>query len=61
MGFAGTMAASWNDWVLSDPLVCPPETIASEVWRARRKAGVVDGPTDLDADLDPEELSEDWV
>lgn len=61
MGFAGTMAAGWNDWMLADPLVSPPDTIATEVWRSRKAAGVLEGPTDLDADIDPEEASEGWV
>ncbi|RKP12368.1 glycosyl transferase family 41-domain-containing protein, partial [Piptocephalis cylindrospora] len=27
MGFAGTLAAGWCDYFISDPLVCPPEVV----------------------------------
>ncbi|PWN50290.1 hypothetical protein IE53DRAFT_369041 [Violaceomyces palustris] len=70
MGFAGSLASGWTDWIVADPIVCPPDMTSVEKWRlARRMAdGTVmsgDGgggrPTDLGADLDPEEESEDWV
>ncbi|KAJ2083971.1 hypothetical protein H4R24_000414 [Coemansia sp. RSA 988] len=35
MGFAGTLGAGWCDYVVTDPIVCPPWTVRSEV-RAER-------------------------
>ncbi|EPQ28914.1 uncharacterized protein PFL1_03715 [Pseudozyma flocculosa PF-1] len=64
MGFAGSMAAGWTDWVVADPVVCPPETTAVERWRQARATGQLAQRarlTDLGADLDPEEPSEDWL
>ncbi|KAJ2726261.1 hypothetical protein GGI07_000738 [Coemansia sp. Benny D115] len=36
MGFAGTLGAGWCDYVVTDPIVCPPWTVRSEV-RAERQ------------------------
>ncbi|KAJ2632570.1 hypothetical protein GGF44_003790, partial [Coemansia sp. RSA 1694] len=35
MGFAGTLGAGWCDYVVTDPIVCPPWTVRCEV-RAER-------------------------
>lgn len=57
MGFAGSMASRWTDWVVADPIVCPPEMTGVDRWRWER----VQRATDCMADLDPEEESEEWV
>lgn len=60
MGFAGGLASGWTDWLIVDPVVCPPETTAVDVWRARRREAMqnqqqlVARPTDFGGDLDPE-------
>lgn len=67
MGFAGSMASRWTDWVVADPIVCPPEMSGVDKWRQQKYAAAVSGapiqqrPTDLLADLDPEEPSDEWV
>ncbi|KAJ2765565.1 hypothetical protein IWQ57_004728, partial [Coemansia nantahalensis] len=37
MGFAGTLGAGWCDYVVTDPIVCPPWTVRSEVRAERRR------------------------
>ncbi|CAD6900755.1 unnamed protein product [Tilletia controversa] len=69
MGFAGGLASSWTDWVVVDPIVCPPEMTCVDLWRQRRRQALAAGvphpdearPTNFGSDLDPEEPSEDWV
>ncbi|SPO24803.1 related to UDP-N-acetylglucosaminyltransferase [Ustilago trichophora] len=67
MGFAGSMASRWTDWVVADPIVCPPEMTCVDRWRDQKNAAAVFGtelqqrPTDMLADIDPEEASEEWV
>ncbi|KAK0529852.1 hypothetical protein OC834_003515 [Tilletia horrida] len=69
MGFAGGLASSWTDWVVVDPIVCPPEMTCVDLWRARRRQALAQGmphpdearPTNFASDLDPEEPSDDWV
>ncbi|CAE6411254.1 unnamed protein product [Rhizoctonia solani] len=72
MGFAGTMASGWSDYILTDLQACSPLGSAMEVWRTRRQTG---GETsrmqdhftemslehDFDIDPDPESTSEDWM
>lgn len=71
MGFAGSLASGWTDWIVADPIVCPPEMTSVEKWRRARQQALSSGapvptsktgrPTNLGADLDPEEPDEDWV
>ncbi|EJD47765.1 protein prenylyltransferase [Auricularia subglabra TFB-10046 SS5] len=72
MGFAGTLAAGWSDYLLTDVVACPPETCACERWRQRYFKGdetsriqddlkQLDRETDLDVRPDPESLSEQWM
>lgn len=67
MGFAGSMASKWTDWVVADSIVCPPEMSCVDRWRKKKleadRRGVVleQRHTDLLADVDPEEESEEWV
>ncbi|KAF8587281.1 glycosyltransferase family 41 protein [Ramaria rubella] len=68
MGFAGTLAAGWCDYLVSDIISCPPDTCAWERWRRRReKGGLQDHfvelelETDNDFEVDPESVSEDWM
>lgn len=35
MGFAGTLASGWTDWIIADPIVCPPRMVSGERWRKR--------------------------
>ncbi|KAA1065350.1 hypothetical protein PGTUg99_003567 [Puccinia graminis f. sp. tritici] len=35
MGFAGTLASGWTDWIIADPVVCPPRMVSGERWRRR--------------------------
>ncbi|KAH9469778.1 hypothetical protein Pst134EA_007055 [Puccinia striiformis f. sp. tritici] len=35
MGFAGTLASGWTDWIIADPVVCPPRMVSGERWRKR--------------------------
>ncbi|CAO3639511.1 unnamed protein product [Cunninghamella blakesleeana] len=87
MGFASTLGGGWCDWIIADPIVCPPEMVSCEVWRKRMRQqqqqndklkndnliinnnnnhndniinnnGII---SDFDGDLDPEELSNDFV
>ncbi|TFK89960.1 glycosyltransferase family 41 protein [Polyporus arcularius HHB13444] len=70
MGYAGTLGAGWCDYLVCDPIACPQETSAVEQWRqvrARRQhaasaAGSLSGSSlDLDADIDPEDGSDEWI
>lgn len=72
MGFAGTLASGWTDWIIADPIVCPPRMVSGEKWRKRHESAiegerekitdmVEDLATDFDGDLDPECADEDWV
>ncbi|KAE8227248.1 hypothetical protein CF319_g268 [Tilletia indica] len=69
MGFAGGLASSWTDWVVVDPIVCPPEMTGVDIWRQRRRQAIAAGvphpdearPTNFAGDLDPEGPSDDWV
>ncbi|WAQ83315.1 hypothetical protein PtA15_3A684 [Puccinia triticina] len=36
MGFAGTLASGWTDWIIADPVVCPPRMVSGERWRKRQ-------------------------
>lgn len=67
MGFAGSMASRWTDWVVADPIVCPPEMTCVDRWRQQKYQAATAGSlvqqraTDMLADLDPEEASDEWV
>lgn len=61
MGFAGTLGGGWCDWIIADPVVCPPEMVSCEVWRERRKLHQDDQGGDFEGDVDPEEDTEDFV
>ncbi|RKP35609.1 glycosyl transferase family 41-domain-containing protein [Dimargaris cristalligena] len=37
MGFAGTLGAQWTDWFVTDPIVCPQDTVQPELWYKRRQ------------------------
>ncbi|KAJ2007948.1 hypothetical protein GGI04_001320 [Coemansia thaxteri] len=37
MGFAGTLGAGWCDYLVADPVVCPPWTVRCEVRAERRR------------------------
>ncbi|CEP11953.1 hypothetical protein [Parasitella parasitica] len=58
MGFAGTLGGGWCDWIIADPIVCPPEMVSGEVWRQR--GSVMDTANgDFHGDIDPEEEAQD--
>ncbi|KAI0322338.1 glycosyl transferase family 41-domain-containing protein [Amylostereum chailletii] len=71
MGFAGSVAAGWCDYLICDAIACPQNTCASELWRQRYRKGLetsrmqdefmeIDLETDFDAVADPESTSENW-
>ncbi|KAL9547334.1 hypothetical protein PS6_007188 [Mucor atramentarius] len=58
MGFAGTLGGGWCDWIIADPIVCPPEMVSGEVWRQR--GSIQDAANgDFEGDIDPEEEAQD--
>ncbi|KAI0048062.1 glycosyltransferase family 41 protein [Auriscalpium vulgare] len=69
MGFAGTTAAGWSDYLVCDPVACPPTTCAFDAWQKRPVDSMDDSPSDMpqdngldfEASLDPESASNDWV
>ncbi|KDN40777.1 glycosyltransferase family 41 protein [Tilletiaria anomala UBC 951] len=73
MGFAGPLVSGWTDWVIADPIVCPPSFTSGDVWRKALSQSHANGgagsythtaplrPTDLDGDLDPEGPRDDWL
>ncbi|ORY03989.1 hypothetical protein K493DRAFT_311549 [Basidiobolus meristosporus CBS 931.73] len=80
MGFAGSLGAGWCDYLISDPIVCPPELVACERWRMHNKINSresemleydsnsqynnhdTEEPEGISVgDMDPEEVSEEWV
>ncbi|KAJ1976858.1 hypothetical protein H4R35_002525 [Dimargaris xerosporica] len=74
MGFAGTLGASWTDYFVTDPIVCPQDTVQTELWHLRRAKPTAAGmEAKYDAltpsfraaldegELDPEEDDDSWV
>ncbi|KAG8682147.1 hypothetical protein FRC09_016985, partial [Ceratobasidium sp. 395] len=71
MGFAGTLASGWSDYILADPTACNANSSALERWRTRADEGQETSrmqdhfrETQLecdDIDPDPESTSEDWM
>ncbi|CAE6478664.1 unnamed protein product [Rhizoctonia solani] len=71
MGFAGTMASGWSDYILADLQACSPLGSALERWRMRRGGGETSRMQDhfetlwlehdFDIEPDPESTSEDWM
>ncbi|KAI9271865.1 glycosyl transferase family 41-domain-containing protein [Phascolomyces articulosus] len=65
MGFAGTLGGGWCDWIIADPIVCPPEMVSCEVWRQRHQHFSLyqrqQEGGDFEGDIDPEENSDDFV
>ncbi|ORY08017.1 protein prenylyltransferase [Basidiobolus meristosporus CBS 931.73] len=75
MGFAGSLGAGWCDYLIADPVVCPPELVACERWRNLNNMeglsnyqiqdGHITNNHEVEGiavgDMDPEEASEEWV
>ncbi|QRW05064.1 glycosyltransferase family 41 protein [Ceratobasidium sp. AG-Ba] len=72
MGFAGTLAAGWSDYIVTDLTACNPNSSALEMWRRRLKEGGetsrmqnsfshIELECDFDIDPDPESTSEHWM
>ncbi|KEP54922.1 glycosyltransferase family 41 protein [Rhizoctonia solani 123E] len=71
MGFAGTMASGWSDYLLADLQACSPLGSALEIWRMHQRSNGESSQMqdhfarslehDFDIDLDPESVSEDWM
>ncbi|KAI9302763.1 glycosyl transferase family 41-domain-containing protein [Cunninghamella echinulata] len=61
MGFAGTLGGGWCDWIIADPIVCPPFTVSCEQWRQQHQQNGSFQGGDLDGDLDPESARDDFV
>jgi protein O-GlcNAc transferase len=62
----------WCDYLVCDPIACPPELSAAELWRIKQSSqseGTIPqlpSPLDsiqfdLDADPDPEQETDEWV
>ncbi|KAI8338675.1 glycosyl transferase family 41-domain-containing protein [Chlamydoabsidia padenii] len=60
MGFAGTLGGGWTDYIIADPIVCPPSTVSCEQWRQQQQQQL-GGGGDLEGDLDPESKRDDVV
>jgi protein O-GlcNAc transferase len=70
MGYAGTLAAGWCDYLVCDTIVAPQDLVASEKWRGMAYSKQdEDQPellageqaVDFEATLDPESAADDWV
>ncbi|KAI0078879.1 TPR-like protein [Panus rudis PR-1116 ss-1] len=72
IGYPGTLGAGWCDYLVCDPIACPPELSAAERWLTIQRgspestgplhiAPAANSPLDIGADLDPETKSEEWV
>ncbi|KAF9307134.1 hypothetical protein BGZ74_010625 [Mortierella antarctica] len=42
MGFAGTLGAGWCDYIVADPIVCPPELVTGVAWKRKQRAMILD-------------------
>ncbi len=63
MGFAGPLVSGWTDWVIADPVVCPPSYTSGDVWRRQlsQQPAAALGSSDFAGDLDPEGPRHDWI
>ena len=66
------LCTGWNDYLVTDPIACPPGSCAMDQWRMRRARGQensriqdslrqLDRETDAEGVVDPESLSEEWM
>ncbi|PLW31325.1 hypothetical protein PCASD_13663 [Puccinia coronata f. sp. avenae] len=59
MGFAGTLASGWTDWIIADPVVCPPRMVSGERWRRRHHMSKLETfcnpPEDEPSRLEPDQ------
>ncbi|KAG0368003.1 hypothetical protein BGZ54_002859 [Gamsiella multidivaricata] len=42
MGFAGTLGAGWCDWIVADPIVCPPEMVTGVAWKRKQRSFIIE-------------------
>ncbi|KAG0279045.1 hypothetical protein BGZ95_002448 [Linnemannia exigua] len=42
MGFAGTLGAGWCDWIVADPIVCPPEMVSGVAWKRKQRSFIIE-------------------
>ncbi|KAF9917473.1 hypothetical protein FBU30_000740 [Linnemannia zychae] len=42
MGFAGTLGAGWCDWIVADPVVCPPEMVSGVAWKRKQRSFIME-------------------
>ncbi|CAO3598974.1 unnamed protein product [Absidia cylindrospora] len=65
MGFAGTLGGGWVDYIVADPIVCPPTTVSSEIYRTRQQSLQRTNNNecygDFEGDVDPEEPRDGFV
>lgn len=58
-------SSGWCDYLVCDPIACPPELCASEHWRNSMRSSEsltkTDNWLDLGADLDPESTTDAWL
>ncbi|KAI8597897.1 glycosyl transferase family 41-domain-containing protein [Dissophora ornata] len=45
MGFAGTLGAGWCDWIVADPIVCPPEMVTGVAWKRKQRSLIIEHST----------------
>ncbi|KAH0833110.1 TPR-like protein [Lanmaoa asiatica] len=68
MGFAGTLAAGWCDYLVCDPIVCPPDLFV-QVCAARRRSPNARSSNEMSPDVgvpvnegsDPASSDNDWI
>ncbi|KAF9580373.1 hypothetical protein BGW38_003014, partial [Lunasporangiospora selenospora] len=42
MGFAGTLGAGWCDYIVADPVVCPPEMVSGVAWKRKQRSLILE-------------------
>ncbi|KAF9163245.1 hypothetical protein BGX20_001387 [Mortierella sp. AD010] len=51
MGFAGTLGAGWCDWIVADPIVCPPEMVTGVAWKRKQRSFIMANSTNNESTL----------
>ncbi|KAF9197319.1 hypothetical protein BGZ49_002304 [Haplosporangium sp. Z 27] len=53
MGFAGTLGAGWCDWIVADPIVCPPEMVTGVAWKRKQRLFIMANSTQNNRESTP--------
>ncbi|KAF9940709.1 hypothetical protein BGZ67_007050 [Mortierella alpina] len=51
MGFAGTLGSGWCDWIVADPIVCPPEMVTGVAWKRKQRSFIMEGSSNASGEL----------